>query len=486
MIKTKKQRGGLCLLLGIILITPACSGMMLSSGSEQVIAFVDVNLIPMTEEVVLKHQTVLVEGTEIIGIGPSDDIQVPRNALVIDGFGRYLLPGLADMHMHTREEWEDPDLWPVHPLKLYLANGVTTIRDFAPAGSRLTYALDWREEIKAGLRDGPKIITSGQLLYASPLEDPEVIVQMNADLGFDFIKFYSYLSKDDFQRGMQQAKQVGIYTAGHIPFAVGLDGALEEGMDEIAHVEELVYEFIDFDRQQALFPDDWWEEVISGAIRTFEVEDDDFLQHFSEDNEANLDSITMMLLDSGTPVVTTMIIDRVVIQKNFQKGVFLTKLENVYFKQGYLDRYLAGDEKHLDQCRGLEAFCAAKAGLDSWILTGLNEAGVLLVLGTDAGTGGMGIVPGFSVHEEFEILIENGLTPYQALECATVNPGIVAARMGGADDFGTIEVGKRADLLLVDDNPVTDLATLRTPVGVMAAGEWHSRADLQDFLEINE
>jgi hypothetical protein len=484
MIKSKNQRAGLWLMLGIILFIPACSGVQLFPEYEQLIAFVDVNLIPMTEEVVLENHTVLVGGNQIIKIGPTDNVRVPRNALVINGSGRYLLPGLADMHMHTREDWDDPVLWPVQPLKLYLANGVTTIRDFAPTGSRLTYVLDWKDEIKAGFREGPQIFTSGRLLFASPLEDPEGIVQVNADLGFDFIKFYSYLSEEDFRRGMRQAKEVGIYTSGHIPFTVGLDGVLAEGMDEIAHVEELVYEFIDFDRQQELSPDEWWEEVIAGAVRTFEVEDDDFLQNFSKDNEALLDSITKMLLDSETPVVTTMVIDRIVIQKNFQKDIFLLKPENVYFKIGYLEGYLEGDEKHLNQCRSLEAFCAAKAELDRWILQGLHEAEVLLVLGTDAGTGGMGIVPGFSVHEELDILVENGLTPYQALECATVNAGIVAARMTSTDDFGTIEVGKRADLLLVERDPLEDLDALRDPVGVMAAGLWYTRENLQLLIDI--
>jgi len=471
-------------MLGIILFILASSGVQRFLDADPLTAFVDVNLIPMTEEVVLENHTVLVSGNQIIKIGPKDHIRVPWNALVINGSGKYLLPGLADMHMHTREDWEDPELWPVHPLKLYLANGITTIRDFAPTGSRLTYVLDWKDEIQAGLRDGPQIFTSGRMLYVSPLDNPEGVVQMNADLGFDFIKFYSYLSKEDFQRGMREAKLLGIYTAGHIPFAVGLDGALEGGMDEIAHVEELIFEFFEFDRQQELSPEEWWESVIAGAVYTLDVKNPDFLLKFFRENQQGLDSINKKLLDAGTAVDTTMVVDQVMVQKNFQADIFLEKSENVYFKNGYLDRYLAGDEKHLNQCRGLEAFCAAKAELDRWILQGLHEAEVLLVLGTDAGTGGMGIVPGFSIHEELKILNENGLTPYQALECATVNSGIIAGRMGRANKFGTIEVGKRADLLLVERNPLKDLDALRDPVGVMAAGRWYTRENLQLLIDV--
>ena len=150
------------------------------------------------------------------------------------------MPGLADMHMHTRADWEDPEIWPMHPLNLYLANGVTTIRDFAPYGSPLDIALQWREEILEGTRIGPTIYASGKLLYASPLEDPEGIVQMNYELGFDFLKLYSYLSKDDFHQALAAAKELDLYTAGHIPYAVGLEGVLAEGMDEIAHVEQFI------------------------------------------------------------------------------------------------------------------------------------------------------------------------------------------------------------------------------------------------------
>jgi len=447
-------------------------------------AFINVHLVPMSSEVVLDRQTVMIMGSEITTIGPSDQIRIPKNTTIINGEGYYLIPGLADMHMHTREDWEEADIWPVHPLNLYLANGVTTIRDFAPTGSTLTYALDWEKEIEAGLRDGPRIFTSGKLLYASPLEDPAGIVRMNADLGFDFIKFYSYLSEDDFLQGIQEARILGIYTAGHIPFAVGLEGVLESGMDEIAHVEELIFEFFDFNRQQVLTPDEWWDVVKAGAVKSIEIEKEDYLDRFFRANASGLESISSKLLAADIPVDSTMIVDRVVVQKNFQRESFLDKPENMYFKNGYLENYMAGDEKHLNQCRGVEVFCAAKEEIDGWIFRGLKEAGVLLVLGTDAGTGGMGIVPGYSVHEELAILVENGMTPYQALQCATTNAGIVAEKMTGEGDFGTIEVGNRADLILVDSNPLEDLSVLRTPAGVMAAGRWYEREILQKMIEI--
>ena len=151
-----------------------------------------------------------------------------------------------------------------------------------------------------------------------------------------------------------------------------------------------------------------------------------------------------------------------------------------------MDGYLAGNEKHLNQCRGVEKVCAAKAAIDLWILKELHQADVTLVLGTDAGTGGMGIVPGYSVHDELDILLENRFTPYQAIETATVNAALVAERMTGEGDFGMIVEGYRADLLLVEANPLEEISTLRNPLGVMAGGEWYSRSTLQKLIEINE
>ena len=182
----KKVLGSCVTYLLLALILVSCS-----ANPREVIAFTHVHLVPMTGERVIEDQTVLINGGMIAAIGDADALHVPDGAQVIDGQGAYLMPGLADMHMHTRLDWEDRAIWPVDPLHLYLANGVTTIRDFAPQGSPFTYALGWRDEIRNGTRAGPTIYASGELLYASPLADPEGIVGKNHDLGFDFIKRYS-------------------------------------------------------------------------------------------------------------------------------------------------------------------------------------------------------------------------------------------------------------------------------------------------------
>jgi len=468
------------ILLTIAIVMSGCQ------PCQQMIGITHVNLIPMTSEKVIPNQTVLVSGTEIIAMGDSDVMPIPARARIINGFGDFLIPGLADMHMHTRADWENRDIWPVHPLQLYLANGVTTIRDFAPYGSPITYALEWRDEIQHRMRFGPTIYTSGILLYTSPLDDPAGLVRKNHELGFDFLKLYSYLSEDDFHQTVSQGKALGMYTAGHIPYAVGLEKALYEGMDEIAHVEELLYEFIHFDRNQQLAPNEWSNYLGASAIHQFDPSSRSLWVDFQEENQNTLDRIAHRLQIGQVPVCTTMVIDDIIQLKLFHQDVFLERPENVFFEKGYLEGYQRGEEKHQVQCLGLEAMCAFKYEIDRWILEGLHDGKVLLVLGTDSGTGGMGIIPGYSIHDELRILVENGFTPYEALLTGTVNAAIVVDKMNGDGNFGSIEVGNRADLILVNENPLENIAVLRSPVGVMAAGRWFSSEALNLLIETSD
>lgn len=226
--------------------------------------------------------------------------------------------------------------------------------------------------------------------------------------------------------------------------------------------------------------------IVQSVLEEYDFSGADMLDRFIETNFETMEEITEILLAYDAPVSTTMVVDEIVVMKNLLTEEFLSRPENRYFKDGYLEDYLEGNEKHLNQCRGVVEVCAAKAAIDLWILGELHAAGVTLVLGTDAGTGGMGIVPGFSVHDELDIFLENGFTPFQALKTATVNAAEVAERMTGEGDFGTIVEGNRADLLLVEGNPLQDISTLRDPLGVMVGGEWLSRIALDEMLSMEQ
>ena len=135
------------------------------------------------------------------------------------------------------------------------------------------------------------------------------------------------------------------------------------------------------------------------------------------------------------------------------------------------------------QFKGGEVFAPLKYKLDKKLMAALKEINIPLLLSTDAGTGGMGIVPGFSIHDELRILVENGFTPYEAIAAGTVVASKIVKRMNGKDDFGTIAPGKRADLILLQQNPLEDVANARKISGVMAAGRWYDQKAIAEMLE---
>jgi hypothetical protein len=271
---------------------------------------------------------------------------------------------------------------------------------------------------------------------------------------------------------------------GHIPYAVGLDGVLTDGMDEIAHVEELENEFFDIDQNQQLPPEGWVPYIIQVVQKRINPSSSAALAEFERENQSTLKRIAGQLQEAEVPLDTNLIVSESLRMKMNDPEAFLTRPETKYEVIGYRENFLSGNERHLLLCKAAEIVCAIKYDFDRWILVGLHNASVMLLLATDSGAGNMGIVPGFSIQDELHILVENGFTPYEALQTGTVNAAHVVEKMTGEGNFGTIEIGKRADLVLVTGNPLEDITTIREPLGVMAAGRWYSSEQLTELLEI--
>jgi hypothetical protein len=454
-----------------------------SHGGE-VVLFINVNLIPMTDEQVVADQSVLVDGARIVQIGPSAGAAIPGNGTVIDGKGAYLMPGLADMHMHTREEWMG-DWWPLSPFALYLANGVTTIRDNGPVADPPTYVLRWRDQINDGSRIGAAIYSSGPPLLG-PVAHPGRIIGEQKAQGFDFVKLYSFLTRDEFHQAMTAAAQLGMYAAGHIPFAVGLDGVIAGGMDEIAHIEELDFELIDFDMDANLEPEQWFAYIMTEAVQQYELHLGIDVDKLRARLRGAIPAVVEKLCAAHLPVSTTMVVGSTIVQKLFEPESFLARPENRYLPAGYFEAFRRGEEKHQRQFKGHEPLAMFKAEIEKTLLRELHRAGVPLLLGTDAGTATLGLVPGFSIHDELRILTENGLTPYDAIATGTVNAATVVKEMTGGADFGTIEEGQRADLILVAGNPLDDVANIRDILGVLASGRWYAQETLAAMIALQE
>ncbi len=196
-------------------------------------AFINVNVIPMTSATVVAAQTVVVSDGRIVAVGDVETIPVPEDAIVVDGTDRYLLPGLAEMHAHVPNIGTD---YLDRVLTLFVANGVTTVRGMLGRPAHLTL----REQLSDGDRFGPRLITSGPSLNGNTVKGPadaERKVRAQRAAGYDFIKLHPGLSADEYAAIATTAAEIGIPFAGHVPVAVGVEGALAADMATIDHLD---------------------------------------------------------------------------------------------------------------------------------------------------------------------------------------------------------------------------------------------------------
>ena len=280
--------------------------------------------------------------------------------------------------------------------------------------------LRWRNEIKKGILRGPTIYAAGPILYG-PVDNAENIVHAQHEQGFDFVKLYSFLSREEFHETIATAKGLNMYTAGHIPFAVGLDGVLAAGMNEIAHIEELDFEFLDFDRSRKLGHAQWFRYILQAATIQMGRFADSSMDEIKRSYQLQIQKIVHQLKASNTPLCTTLSVGDIILKKLFHADRLASEPSSGYLPYGFFELLEQGKNRHQIQFKGYEDFAPIHFNLNQLLLRELHKGGVTLVLGTDAGPMHMGLVPGFSLHDELRIMVENGMAPYEALRLATVN-----------------------------------------------------------------
>ncbi|WP_116811110.1 amidohydrolase family protein [Steroidobacter cummioxidans] len=426
--------------LGLMLCLPAGA-----QAQQHITAFIAVNVLPMDSDRVMPRQTVLVENGKIVAIGPK--LAVPKGAQIIDGEGsRFLSPGLADMHTHvdTAEE-----------LAVYLANGVTTLLNMGEASSAFMGQI--RPAVERGKFPGPQVYAAfvvdgspryGHFVVTTP-DEARWVVRLAKTNGYDFIKVYNNLSVECFQALIEEGRRQQIAVVGHGVSQVGLERQLAAGQILVAHTEEFMYTVFSSLNDRPPSP-----EQIPGAIALIKRHDA-FVT-------ADLNTYATIARQWGRPAVV---------------DAFMQSPEVRYLSPNRrIEWRAAGYSKRTGDL-------AAKVSFLSRFTKDMSDAGVSLVVGTDAPTI-PGLVQGYSLHDNLGALERAGLTRYQVLSAATRVPGeLIRQSVRSAAPFGTIALGSRADLIYSAKNPLDDLSALREPLGVMANGKWYSQTDLRALLD---
>lgn len=400
------------------------------------IAYVGATVVPMDREGTLADTTVVVRGDRIALVAPAASIDT-TGATIVDAKGKWIVPGLADMHVHT---WSDRDFG------LYLLNGVTTVRDMFGSPNHLT----WRASIASGKLEGPTLFAAGPIVDGDPpvwpgsavVTTPEAArqtVREQKQAGYDFIKVYNGLSAEVYDAILAEAKAQGIPVVGHVPKAVGIDKAIASGQLSIEHLDG----YLPFGGEPHVDAAIVAATAKSGVWNTPTLV---VMERFGRmDNPASLEKT------AGLELVTPAVREQWNPQNDFR------------LKSWTAERFEATRQRN-------------KIG--GKLVVDLQKAGAKLVLGTD--TGNPFVVPGFAVHDELALLVQAGLTPFQALRMATVAP---AELVGTPGSFGSIAVGARADLLIVDGDPLLNLGVLAKPAVVVVRGKQHDRTALLAALE---
>lgn len=408
-----------------------------------VIVFRNVHVVPMTGEMVLRNRTVVVRDGSITGIGPAAEMAVPPGAFTIEGRGRYLMPGLADMHVHlTSVTFE----YLRNDFMLWLANGVTTLRVMWGSNG----ALAERQRIEDGIILGPTLLVAspgldgpgGTWSATTPpvasAADARARVAQHAAAGYDFIKVYNDLTPAMYAAIVDEAAARGIPVVGHVPGRVGLEAVLD--------ARQLTLEHLLGFRLAAASP------PTGGSLDMARVRE---LAERARGAESWF---------TPTTVVDALSADRVAAIRNGPAIAHVSPGMVSFFENGFHNGLAIGTAERERQNHAT-------------IIRELHARGVGLLAGTDAGFGWM--VPGYTIHEELEHFLRAGLSRYEALRAATAAP---AESVGQTGRFGVVAAGARADLLLLPRNPLADLTALRDPSGVMVRGRWLSRGTLAERL----
>lgn len=425
--------------------------------AQQPLAFTHVTVIDGADSTPRRDRTVIVRGNRIESVAPSAATRVPAGARVVDGRGKFLVPGFWDMHVHTAI------IGGRGLLSLYVGNGVTGVRDMAGDWDTLT---TWRREIARGGLVGPRIIASGPYLEGGDVPIPHLVArtpeeaQAGVDslvrLGVDFIKVHSQLNAPAYFAIARRARERGIAFAGHVPRVVGAAAASDSEQKSIEHLLAIPADctIADSIALEPRFP-------VQGALGRCSTKD--------------LGPLYARFVRNGTWVTPTF-------TAQYEVAAWPTHAvpgdSLAHYLPESVRRYVAEIFPMPDSIPP-GADSVGRAMLEKRLrqVAAMQRAGVHILTGTDAPL--RNSPPGFGLHEEFTMLARGGMSPFEILRSATLEP---ARYFGMLDSAGTVAPGKVADLVLLDANPLADIRNTRRISAVVANGRLFAGSDRERLL----
>lgn len=440
------------------------------SAQARTVAFVDVNVVPMDRERVLSHQTVIVRDGLISLIGDTKRVKVPKDAQRIDGSGKFLIPGLTDMHVHLFTDDEFPDALAEDEFRIMVAYGVTTIRLMTGTPEQLVLRRkSANQEIIAPTiyAASPQFTgrkSSNAYVVTTEAEARAAVAKSKRD-GYDFIKVTTFLKPEVYEAIVDAALKQKIRVVGHADSrSVGLMRALK-ARQQIEHLDSYL---------EALLPET---APVKGSVSDIYLYNPKNWESINYLDESRIPELARLTVAANPYVTPTLHLFKFTFGKGRTEESFKAQPDIRFYPQKIVDQWMGVSKRYLATAAPIEQR-EKYIAIRNKIVKAIYDAGGRVMAGSD--TPEWLLLYGYTLHLEMVDLRDAGLSNYAALEAATRNPALF---FGTFNKTGTIEKGKRADLVLLEANPLDDVANTQKRAGVMLKGKYYTQAELNQWLD---